>query len=212
MMTPWTWQTDIYGVDNLRDEAGRHVWLIARPPYCDRGHWELGGLGMREGVRPSLYFHHLDRARREAELWLAHGQRPRPRVGSMSWPRAWVKSSDPRQGRTWASNGAYGSAVFRVAPIRVEGVSLWELSVVEGLDRPGNMLDAADGFPRRFFDPTTAIREAQAFALWRLSHHPVTVPGPLVLPDRPVDQSGWSPSPATLEHPSPRGRRRPSMG
>jgi hypothetical protein len=40
-----TWHLDQYGALNLytRTLSGAlvHVWLTARPVYCDRGHWQL---------------------------------------------------------------------------------------------------------------------------------------------------------------------------
>jgi hypothetical protein len=51
---------------------GRMVgWITARPPYCDRGHWqfnsELPGLDRQDGF--PRYFMDLDRAKIEAEEW-----------------------------------------------------------------------------------------------------------------------------------------------
>ena len=208
---PWVWQTDVYGVDNLRDEVGRHLWVMARRPYCDRGHWELGSVGPMSRARPSMYFHHVNLARAEAERWLtlAHGQSAP--VSAMKWPRGWVKGGAPAGGRRWSCQGPHGEAVFQLAPVHGDGHPMWELSVVAGLDRPGNQLDEADAFPRRFFDPITALKEAKAFSRWRLFREPVTVPGPLGLPDRPVDRSGWSALDASFEGASPRPSRRRSL-
>lgn len=211
---PWVWQTDSYGVDNLHDDMGRHLWVMARRPYCDRGHWEVGSLGPMGAARPSMYFHHVDLARAEAERWLVQALGQAVPVSAMKWPRGWVKGDAPEGGRRWSCSGPHGEAVFQLAPVHVAGQPMWELSVVAGLDRPGNHLDEADRFPRHFFDPATAVRETQAFARWRLFREPVTTPGPLVLPDRPVDRSTWKSSPETSSEQPPsrssRPRRHPS--
>lgn len=204
----WTWQTDAYGVDNLHGEAGRHVWVMARRPYCDRGHWEVGSMGPMGPLRPSLYFHHLDLARSEAACWMAWAHGQRAPVSAMKWPRGWIRGEATEGGRRWSCRGPQGDVVFQLAPILVHGQPMWELSVPEGLDRPGNHLDEADRFPRHFFDPLTAVRETQAFARWRLFQEPVTVPGPLDLPDRPVDRSGWVAQESSPEGAAARSSRR----
>lgn len=73
--SPLAWQADDHGTLMLHlssSEEGPYVYLQGRRPYCDRGHWEWGSLGIVANHRqaPSYYFMRLDTAQAEVEAWL----------------------------------------------------------------------------------------------------------------------------------------------
>lgn len=50
-----------------------HVWLTARPPYCDRGHWQASVSGLEDIDYQDgfpRYFMDLERAKLEMADWL----------------------------------------------------------------------------------------------------------------------------------------------
>lgn len=193
MNTEMVWRADDTGAYSLMpvstSETG-HVWIQGRRPYCDRGHWEWGHMGLPMqaafAVQPSYYFMHFDTALAAVEDWLIRrngGGEPSPgrlRVGPCT--NAPLDRTLPEWSLTgggvctvWqAPDGSAATATIHPVP---EG---FELSV------SGVEADAADLFPRHFARAEWAQKEAEAFLMWRLHRKPAEVPGPVSRPDRRV--------------------------
>lgn len=201
------WESDEYGTSVLRLPDGAYVWLQGRRPYCDRGHWEWGSIGLpHDGDEPSHYFMTLAIAREQVERFVA------TRLGL----------DLPAPDQTHPSNGQlFDHAVGRTQDWRwvhqpnkllaVAGQATLELSwdpknpaavvlIASGIDG----LDSADCFPRNYIGLAAAVKEVESFLAWRLSKVPEEIPGPLnhqplppvLLPD-------------SLPAPKPRRTRKP---
>lgn len=66
------WIEDDTGTLNLH-KGGAHVWIVKRPPYCDRGHYhaDVGGIASIDHQDSfPRYFMRLEIAKQEMEEWL----------------------------------------------------------------------------------------------------------------------------------------------
>jgi hypothetical protein len=186
MKTPLVWQSDEDKAYNLNGPTGGLFWILPRQPYCDRGHWELGALGVSLPVSPSLYFHHFEVAQREAELWLAKSMgRPlseRPARCPDTWD---VMATDVWVRRATQGDHPVECHLTRTGPANDR---LWTWTIPVGLDAHPDRLDASDAFPRHFLRAEHAVREMEAFLRWRLEKIPTVVPGKIHRPDEPVSE------------------------
>lgn len=184
-MTSLAWHPDSFGTYNLFLDNNEHLWVQARPPYCDRGHWQLGSIGFRypNGIEPSLYFQHIDTAIEEGELWAA-----RLKGNPITWdceesiPTDLKHSWDFEKGcfKTQIST-SNGSVDVCIQALGNETDPLWKLTI-EGIDT----LDEADAFPRHYLRLDHATHEAEAFLEWRLNRIPSESPGFIERPSQPV--------------------------
>lgn len=178
------WHCDSFGVCNLVGPADEHLWINKRPVYCDRGHWELGAMGMHMNPQPAHYFQRLATAQREAELWLARSLgRPVPE-GEVACPMGW-KATGPAAWQRSAT-GPTGLVMCQVARSGTAADPLWTWTVPEGLSSHPDYLDASDAFPRHFLRASHAVSEVEAFLKWRLEKVHTEIPEMLSLPDEPV--------------------------
>lgn len=180
------WQSDDDGAYTLRGPKEEFLWILPRQPYCDRGHWELGMLGVYLHVSASLYFHHFEVAQREAELWLAKsvGRPLAERVAHC--PDTWEEEDT----RTWRRAAEHDGKVVECVLSRTGPLTdpLWTWTIPVGLKSHPDILDASDAFPRHFLRAEHAVREVEAFLRWRLEKIPTVVPGRIQLPDEPVPE------------------------
>ena len=191
MDTP-TWRSDAHGTYSLQPATadGGHVWIQGRRPYCDRGHWEWGTLGVnvdrRHHPEPSYYFMRLDNALAEVEEWLRRLQRPG--TSPALCPGSFTHGASPELDGRWEETDT--GLVAHVPGTEVR-LTLTPVATPSGptfrLDATGvPHLDEADRFPRRYFCAPLAQQEAEEFLAWRLLQRPAEVPGPIERPDRPL--------------------------
>lgn len=177
------WQSDSFGTYNLYLDGGKHLFIQARPYYCDRGHWSLGSSGFSfiDGIEPSLYFHRMDTAISEAELWAAKlnnqpifwdCEEPFPNDAKLNWTL---------KGHTYKTEVKTDDGIIhiQVDALNTELDPLWKLSI-EGMEN----LDGGDGFPRHFLRLEHAISEAEDFLTWRLEKKPIEIPDPIERPEQ----------------------------
>lgn len=215
------WNADPHGSYGLHCPSPMggeaHVWIQGRRPYCDRGHWEWGNMGlpmqeMRKD-QPSYYFMHLDVALAEVESWLGrHGLAPpSPSTHTAPEERAFrlegpdgVLSSAWSQvdGATWkAQVGTQAAPVVATLEEQPSPKGPVFVLSVSGIDT----LDDSDAFPRTYLQADHAQKEAEAFLAWRLLRQPAAVPGPIQLPPRPLGGPvPTAPSPTPVRRVGPR--------
>lgn len=231
MNSSLAWQSDSYGTLLLHlsaDEQGGYAYIQARRPYCDRGHWEWGNLGIDANHRqaPSYYFMRQAVAQAEVEAWLGRltgqsytGPRladlPNAGEGPFSQPNgkeqgwAWGLGALPRSLEVHAKDPESGAQVSLVLT-ESEGDTgpLWTLTQ-QGLPN----IDDADRFPRVYLDLTHARQEVEDFLAWRLLKVACELPYPL-------EEGIRRPLPAELaqrletwgQAPSPEARPRRARG
>lgn len=184
--SPLAWQADDHGTLMLHlssSEGGPYVYLQGRRPYCDRGHWEWGSMGISANHRqaPSYYFMRLDTAQAEVEAWLgrlvgqAH-QGPtladlpnegralfqQPQGQDLGW--AWAPGDKAHTLNAHALDPASGEpVVLTLTETQGETGPLWTLTQ-QGVPNA----DDADRFPRVYLDLGHAQQEAEDFLAWRL--------------------------------------------
>lgn len=187
MNLPSHWLPDQYGILNLNFTCnGRdtHVWLRARQPYCDRGHWDWGNMGVGYSpLQPSHYFHHLHIAAAEIESFLRRVEGERVVDQSMEAPGAathpnaepdWAWESAPEGGFVLKAPSPEGEASLHITPIDDLGERTWRVNA-SGI----SSLDDADLFPRHYIHLKHAVVESEAFLAWRLHQRPAEHPGRL---------------------------------
>lgn len=199
-MNSMDWQCDEHGTQNLNpviDGVRGHVWIQARRPYCDRGHWEWGNMGLRIDrstlPTPSYYFMHRDNAVAEIEEWVARMQGATSPTRSIDdlGETGFSQAQGIEQGWHWRRNeqGALmaiasnegGLVQLALREVQVQGGPAFVLAVEAGMEH-----DGADCFPRTYLDLDRAIMETEAFLAWRLLQKPTAIPGPIQESDRPV--------------------------
>lgn len=183
------WTCDDYGTTNLRTPAGGHIWMQARRPYCDRGHWEWGSTGLPHdpGITPSYYFMDLERGRDEIERWLGRvlgGEQAPCTLPQISG--SFTREDGREAGWQWRQDGKRlvaeaGQVRLLLRPDPASGSLVMTADGIESLDD-------SDRFPRRYLDGATAVAEAEDFLAWRLLQHPTQIPGPLAHAPIPVSQ------------------------
>lgn len=231
MNTPTpAWNSDEYDTLLLHPktgDAGLYVYMQARRPYCDRGHWEWGNMGINYDRQeaPSYYFMRQAVLRAEVEAWLgrlAGEQQAGPRLADLAngGEARFEQSNGQALGWAWSPGRAAhtleahatlpsGDAAVVLTLTEHEGTGgpVWTLTQ-EGVPN----LDDADRFPRTYLNLNHAKQEAEDFLAWRLLkvaseyhdrfedvHHPL----PLELAKRLED---WNPQ-AVLEKAMARTRR-----
>jgi len=229
MTTPkhLAWQADNHGTLMLHPfpkDPSTYVYLQGRRPYCDRGHWEWGSLGIFADHRlaPSYYFMRQETARAEVEAWLARvsGQAyqgptladlpnqgralfQEPHGQTQGW--AWapdekgglqVRASDPQSGKP---------VVLKLEEIQGVGGPAWRVTA-EGVPN----LDDADRFPRIYLDLAHAKQEVEDFLAWRLLKVACEIPHRFENETRPLNHglvqrlTTWENRP---ESPTPKAKR-----
>jgi hypothetical protein len=182
---PLIWHCDDYGAANLLGPNKEHLWIHKRPVYCDRGHWELASTGLIDTVQPALYFHRLETAQREAELWLARSLgRPVPE-GDVHCPTTW-KDLGGHRWETEADGPGDQKVVCRLERSGTEANPVWTWTIPQGLSAHPGELDASDAFPRHFLRAAHAVDEVACFLAWRLRKIPTETPKALHRPDERV--------------------------
>lgn len=181
------WTPDEYGTLNLYPGMrNAHLWVQGRRPYCDRGHWEWGweGLPVRADVQPSYYFMHLETALGEIELWVKRLTAPQKTQASPT-PCLPQTNHPEAVAHGWAWKPAGNSFAFQAG----QGDDRVDLLLTPHQGPLGPYfelaathvphLDASDCFPRVYLNQDNAVREAEAFSVWRLLKIPAEIPGPL---------------------------------
>lgn len=184
---PLAWESDEYGTSMLRFPDGSYVWLQARQPYCDRGHWEWGSMGLPcDGTEPSYYFMTLEHAREQVKRWVDHtrGISVPPPDNTPPDNQLFSHPVGQENGWRWIQQPHKLLAVADQARLELSWASSDPSSVVltaSGIDT----LDESDRFPRHYQGLATAVAEVEAFLAWRLRQVPAEIPGPLSDPPRP---------------------------
>lgn len=184
--SPLAWQSDDYGTLLLHPQPENpHVYLYLQPrrPYCDRGHWEWGNLGIVYDRReaPSYYFMRQEVLRAEVEAWLGRltglryegprfrdlpdeGRRPFQQAHGRDQGWAWGPSDSPHALEARAEDPATGTPVV-LTLTEYEGRQgpVWTLTQT-GVPN----LDDADRFPRTYLSLEHAQQEVEDFLAWRL--------------------------------------------
>ena len=156
------------------------MFVQKRPVYCDRGHFSLDIQGVRfhrdpltqRALEPSRYFHDLDVATSEGQLWAQW------LVGGLQISLD-EESLPPSERMTWNHTSKQGLVCFQgtlrgqdeahvtVKEHIVDDTRIWTMNVF-GIPS----LDDADAFPRHFLRLEHAALEAESFLKWRLLKQP----------------------------------------
>lgn len=184
--SPLAWKSDDYGTLLLHpqpDNPHVYVYLQPRRPYCDRGHWEWGNLGIVYDRReaPSYYFMRQEVLRAEVEAWLGRlagmrhegltlaelpAQFETPFKQSQGRDAGWQWKTGEKPGtvQAHAKDPTTGNpVVLTLTETDGRGGPIWTLTQ-EGVPN----LDDADRFPRTYLDLGHAHQEVEDFLAWRL--------------------------------------------
>ena len=172
------WEQTEHGFE--REDEANHIslWILPRPGYCDRGHYQWGQNGLSEELAPSYYFMSPVNAQIEIDEWVEeqvqkNNSDDTPQIRRELDQKALVKSG-------WLPHPERKTAYIKMVlddKDEPHTVTLDMLSsgannvfVFNAQNLPG--IDFSDQFPRLYRNQGVAQEEAEAFLNWRLNKIP----------------------------------------
>lgn len=152
-----------------------HFWILSRPHYCDRGHFEWGSYLPQEWEKyaPSHYFFDLKTAVRELDDWIERlnniNNNQQEKFESI---KKWTTDEEMlcQQKNWYQKQDLYIKHVivnhheidFYLQKITTQFGDLWSVNIEND-----STIDFADAFPRNYVHLHDALDETEQFIQWR---------------------------------------------
>ena len=182
------WEQTEHGFEREDKEKGFSLWILPRPSYCDRGHYQWGQNGFSEDLPPSYYFMSSTNAQIEIDEWLDEQLKMREE-GLKAFPAR--ESEDPSFDKKsflkngWIPHPEKKNSFMKICALPDDAkdddepvvVTLDAVATDRGTVYVFNSpnikhIDYADMFPRLYRNQNVALEEINAFLKWRLEKIP----------------------------------------